>query len=119
MLIPTLCFTAALFGARLALATRHTPRAAAALIAALPLLPFAWFVVWSARAIERLDELHRLITRRSLAFAFPATGALLLVLLLVDRAITLRPDEVGFRHLPLAMAGLYVAGLWLARRSYE
>jgi hypothetical protein len=106
------------FAARFALEAfeRGTPLAIAA--ALLPIAPFA-AVLWSfIKDIRADDELERRIQLEALAVAFPVTVLLLMVLGLLDLAITLNPDDWSYRHLWPMLTIFWIVGQALARRRY-
>ncbi len=89
---------------------------------ALAVLPIPFFVgvVWTAyRAISSGDELFRRIHLEALAFAFPVTVTLLMVLGLFELATGLNPDDFSYRHVwPMAITA-YFGGWALAMRKYR
>ena len=115
MLIFLVCFV----GARLALREPSLPNWVRIGAALLPVPAFVVVVVALHRAIQRLDELQRLIQLRALAFAFPASWVLLLTLGLLELAVELPPEDLGYRHVWALMPILYFVGLWLAKRRFD
>lgn len=92
--------------------------AAAILYALLPIpafLAFVWVVIGQ---IRRLDEMHRRIHLEALAIAFPLTIAGLMVLGLLDLAVTLPQDDLGYRHLWPFPILFYYIGLAFSKRRY-
>jgi len=63
-----------------------------------------------------LDEFQRHLQLNALAFAFPASVVLILILGLLEKALP--AGQVTFRHVWAYMGLLYFLGLILARRRY-
>ena len=108
----------AFLGARLGLEALRFGSAAAVLLALLPIPFFAAFLWTFNRAIRRSDELELRIRLEALAFAFPATVLLLMVLGLLELATELNRDDWSYRHVWAFTPILYLAGLTMARRRY-
>jgi len=107
----------ALLGCSLALLSRTLAAPWRALLALLPmagLLAVAWAVL---RALRRLDELQRRIQYEALAFAFASTAVLTFSWGFLEAFVGLRRLS-GFAIWPI-MAGLWLIGLWIARRRYR
>ena len=88
-------------------------------LALLPVPAFAallWAIVGSVRS---LDELDRRIHFEALAIAFPLATVLLLVLGLLDLAITLPRDDWSYRHVWYWLPVFYAVGLAISRRRYR
>jgi hypothetical protein len=106
------------FGARGVLETGATP-AIRLFFALLPIPFFVALMVTIFRAIDRGDELFRRIHLEALAFAFPATLTLLMVLGLLELAVGLNPDDWSYRHVwPLAVLAYY-GGWAISMRKYR
>ena len=89
---------------------------------ALAMLPIPFFValLWIAyRAIASGDELFRRIHLEALAFAFPVTVTLLMVLGLFELATGLNPDDFSYRHVWPMVIAAYFGGWALAMRKYK
>ena len=88
-------------------------------VAAVPLIAFAWFIAVEVRAIRGGDELQRRIQLEALAVAYPASILLVYALGLLERAGVSVP---GFRDLrdvwPLTILPYFV-GIVLAQRRYR
>lgn len=80
---------------------------------------FIMFVVAELHVIRGLDELERRIQLEALAFAFPVSIGLLMLLGLLQRFLTLPVDDLSYRHLWPVMIAAYFAGLGLARWRYR
>lgn len=89
---------------------------------ALALLPVPFFIaliVTAFRAINSGDELFRRIHLEALAFAFPATLTLIMVLGLFELGTGLNPDDWSYRHVwPMAVMAYY-GGWALSMRKYK
>lgn len=91
-------------------------RVAAAL---LPVVPFAWMLWEIFKGIRGMDELEQRIQLEALALAFPLALLLLMTLGLLEIAVKLPPEDLGYRHVWAMMPALYLAGLARARRRYR
>ncbi|HEX6589513.1 MAG TPA: hypothetical protein VF039_10855 [Longimicrobiales bacterium] len=91
----------------------------AVLVALLPVPFFAVFLWTYIRGVRSGDELERRVQLEALAFAFPVTTMLLMVLGLLELAVELNPDDWSYRHVWVFMPFLYFAGLALARWRYR
>jgi hypothetical protein len=80
---------------------------------------FIWLVAAELRLIRRLDELQRRIQLEALAFAFPVSVGLLLLLGLFQRFMTLPVDDLSYRHVWPLMVLAYFVGLAVARGRYQ
>jgi hypothetical protein len=114
-----MAFVATFAAARLLLAMGSLPTGVKVAVALVPVPAFVLLVLAFYRAIGRLDEFQRLIQLKALAFAFPAAVALLLTLGLLEKAMTLPPEDLSYRHVWAMMPILYHLGLWLAQRRYR
>lgn len=104
--------------ARFLLETVERGTVLAAGIAILPVVPFALFMWAFIREIRAADELERRIHLEALAVAFPATLMLMMVLGLLDLAITLNPADWSYRHLWPFFVVFWLLGQSVARRRY-
>jgi hypothetical protein len=88
----------------------------------LAILPIPFFIALiriAYRAIASGDELFRRIHLEALAFAFPVTVTLLMVLGLFEIATGLNPDDFSYRHVwPMAVMAYY-GGWALSMRKYK
>lgn len=84
-----------------------------------PIPPFAAMLWFLARGIAGTDELERRIHLEALAFAFPVSVLMLMVLGLLELAVELNPADWSYRHLWPLMAMFWFAGQALARRRYS
>jgi hypothetical protein len=121
--IAALLWVLTYFGARLLLDADSEPilarGSALSIVAALaPIPPFAAMLWFLGRGIAGTDELERKIHLEALAFAFPLSVLLLMVLGLLDLAIDLNPADWSYRHLWPIMAMFWFLGQALARRRY-
>ncbi|HEY0811174.1 MAG TPA: hypothetical protein VGD49_13490 [Longimicrobiales bacterium] len=106
------------FGARMGLEIAQSTWLRIAL-AILPVPFFVGVIRVAFRAIGSGDELFRRIHLEALAFAFPVTVTLLMVLGLFELATGLNPDDFSYRHVwPMAIIAYY-GGWALAMRRYR
>ena len=89
------------------------------LVALAPVIPFALFLSAMIRGVAAMDELERRIHLEALAVAFPLTVLGLMVLGLLELAITLNPDDWSYRHVWQLTPLVYFAGLVRARLRYR
>ena len=87
--------------------------------ALLPIPFFIALIVTIFRAIDRGDELFRRIHLEALAFAFPATLTLLMVLGLLELAVGLNPNDWSYRHVWPICLMTYYGGWALSMRKYR
>jgi hypothetical protein len=88
-------------------------------LAILPIPFFVGLIIIAFRAIGSGDELFRRIHLEALAFAFPVTLTLLMVLGLFEMATGLNRDDWSYRHVwPMAVIAYY-GGWALAMRKYR
>lgn len=80
---------------------------------------FIGFVIAELQLIRRLDELQRRIQLEALAFAFPVSVGLLMLLGLFERFMTLPVGDLSYRHVWPLMVLAYFVGLALARWRYQ
>jgi hypothetical protein len=90
----------------------------AILLAFLPMLPYAIYVLATIRRVRGLDELERRIHLEALAFAFPTAVILLMTIGLLELTMPL-PRALSYRAIWLYLPILYGGALWLARRRYR
>ena len=107
------------FGARVLLKSVELETWLRVGIVLVPIVPFAFLLLWIIRGIRQLDELERRIQLEALAVAFPLTFLLLMTLGLLELAIKLKPEDWSYRHLWPFLFVFYLAGLTLARRRYQ
>ena len=112
-------WAAAFFGARTGLEVVRSGTPEAVLLALLPVPFFAAFLWCFVSRLRLTDELERRIQLEALAFAFPVTMLLLMLLGLLELATELNPDDWSYRHVWMFLPILYFGGLALARRRYQ
>jgi hypothetical protein len=110
---------AAYFVSRIVLESVELPKTARIVIAIMPIAPFALFLWLFVRNIGQLDEMQRRIQLEAMAFAFPVTVFLLMVLGLLQLAVELPADDLSYRHVWAFLPMLYFAGVALAWRRYK
>lgn len=105
--------------ARLGLEVAEYGSIGAILIALAPVPFFAAFLWCLISGVRLADELEKRIQLEALAFAFPVTMLLLMLLGLMELATELNPDDWSYRHVWMFLPILYLGGLVLARRRYQ
>ena len=88
-------------------------------VALLPVPFFAVFLWRVLTGVRSLDELERRIHLEALAVAFPLTLLLIMILGLMQRAVTLKFEDWSYLHLWPYLILLYVVGLAVATRRYK
>jgi hypothetical protein len=89
---------------------------------AIALLPIPFFAgaLWKFIGLLRAaDEFERRIHLEALAVAFPLTMLLLMILALMQRAVTLEFEDWSYAHVWYYLPIFYLGGLALARRRYQ
>ena len=105
--------------ARLGLEVLEYGSSSAILLALLPVPFFAAFLWCVITGVRMSDELERRIQLEALAFAFPLTMLLLMLLGLLELATELNRDDWSYRHVWMFLPLLYLGGMALARRRYQ
>ena len=85
----------------------------------VPIVPFAFLLLWIIRGIRQMDELERRIQLEALAVAFPLTFLLIMTLGLLELAVRLKPEDWSYRHIWPFMFVFYLVGLTTAKRRYQ
>ena len=88
-------------------------------VALIPIIPFALFLMSMLAGIRELDELHRRVHLEALAIAFPLTMLLLMLLGLIELVIPLSPDDWSYRHVWQFLPVFYFMGLAFTWRRYQ
>jgi len=88
-------------------------------VALIPIIPFALFLMSVLAGIRELDELQRRVHLEALAIAFPLTMLLLMLLGLVELVIPLSPDDWSYRHVWQFLPIFYFLGLAYTWRRYQ
>ena len=88
-------------------------------VALVPIIPFALFLMSVLAGIRELDELQRRVHLEALAIAFPLTMLLLMLLGLVELVVPLSPDDWSYRHVWQFLPVFYFAGLAFTWRRYQ
>ena len=88
-------------------------------LALLPVPAFVGLLLAIVGCVRTLDELDRRIHLEALAIAFPLSTVLLLVLGLLEVAITLPRDDWSYRHVWYSLPLFYAVGLAVSRRRYQ
>ena len=89
------------------------------LVALVPILPFAVFLMSILAGIREMDELHRKVHLEALAIAFPLTMLLLMLLGLIELVRPLSPDDWSYRHVWQFLPVFYFMGLAFTWRRYQ
>lgn len=89
------------------------------LVALVPILPFAVFLMSMLAGIREMDELHRRVHLEALAIAFPLTMLLLMLLGLIELVTPLSPDDWSYRHVWQFLPVFYFMGLAITWRRYQ
>jgi hypothetical protein len=100
----------------------ENPGPSTAVRVAVALLPIPFFAgaLWKFIAFLRAaDEFERRIHLEALAVAFPLTMLLLMILALMQRAVTLKFEDWSYAHVWYYLPIFYLGGLALARRRYQ
>lgn len=93
--------------------------AARVAVALSPVVPFVVFLLSWIALMRTNDELHRRVQLEALAFAFPATLVVLMIIGLLQLAIELPPHRFALRDIWPIMPILYFAGLAWNWRRYQ
>ncbi|HSL46587.1 MAG TPA: hypothetical protein VK897_24345 [Anaerolineales bacterium] len=88
-------------------------------VALAPLIPFAFFLVFTLAGLRSLDELHRRVQLEALAIAFPLAILLFMLLGLLELAIPLSREDWSYRHTWTYLPLFYFIGLAVAWRRYR
>jgi hypothetical protein len=88
-------------------------------LALLPIPFFVAFLVAAWRSIETGDELYRRMHLEALAFAFPMTITLIMVLGLFELATGLNKDDFSYRHTWQIVFMFWLFGWVRAVRRYQ
>lgn len=107
------------FLARAMLETNQLSEGLRLLIALVPIIPFAVFLMSMLAGIREMDELHRRVHLEALAIAFPLTMLLLMLLGLIELVIPLSPDDWSYRHVWQFLPLFYFIGLAFTWRRYQ
>lgn len=107
------------FLSRMVLDSAGLSRNGRIVVALLPAIPFAFFLWMFVRNIAQMDEMERRIQMEAMAFAFPLSIFLLMVLGLLQLAIPLSPEDWSYRHVWIFLPIFYFGGVALAWRRYK
>ena len=88
-------------------------------IALLPVPFFAAFLWRVLTGVRSLDELERRIHLEALAVCYPLTLLFIMVLGLMQRAVTLKFEDWSYLHIWPYLILFYIAGLVVATRRYK
>lgn len=119
MIALAVTFLVVYFAARMLLERNGPSDAVRFAIALAPLPPFLFLLRGFVRAMRGADELERRVQLEALAFAFPLTLILLMVLGLVELAFPLTKADWSYRHVWAFLPLFYFGGLTLAWRRYK
>jgi len=118
-IISTLTWILAYFIAREILENDQLSEGLRLVVALVPIIPFALFLMSVLAGIRELDELQRRVHLEALAIAFPLTMLLLMSLGLVELVIPLSPDDWSYRHVWQFLPVFYFLGLAFTWRRYQ
>lgn len=118
-LAATVIFVVAYFIARGLLEQPDASQTFKIVVALLPVAPFAWMLWEIIKGIRTLDELEQRIQLEALAVAFPVSLVFLMTLGLLEIAIKLPPEDLGYRHVWAMLPLFYIIGLLKSRRRYR
>ncbi len=107
------------FGCRFILDRVALPDGIRIVVALVPVVPFAIFLVGAISNVRSMDELHRRVHLEALAFAFPVGVLVLMVLGLLQLVINFHPQRFNFRDAWPILVLLYFIGLALSWRRYS
>ena len=107
------------FASRMALESVDLDKTTRVVVALLPALPFAFFLWLFVGNIGQLDEMERKIQTEALAFAFPMSVFLIMVLGSLQLAVDLSPEDWSYRHVFPFLPIFYFVGVVLAWRRYK
>jgi hypothetical protein len=97
------------FASRAALESAGLGQTARIIVALVPAVPFAFFLWLFIRNIGQMDEMERRIQMEAMAFAFPMSIFLLMVLGLLQLAVELSPEDWSYRHVWAFLPFFYFA----------
>jgi len=109
----------AYFFARGILETNQLSEGTRFVLALIPIIPFALFLMSVLAGIRELDELQRRVHLEALAIAFPLTMLLLMLLGLIELVVPLSPDDWSYRHVWQFLPIFYFLGLTFTWRRYQ
>ena len=95
------------------------PEWARILVALSPIVPFVIFLVLVVANVRSMDELHRRVHLEALAFAFPASVVVLMVLGLLQLVIPFDQERFNFRDAWPILWLLYLVGVSFTWRRYS
>lgn len=104
--------------ARIVLKQEEVGQDGRVLAALLPVLPFAWMLWEIIKGARTMDELEQRIQLEALVLAYPLALILLMTLGLLEIAVTLPSQDLGYRHVWAMLPLLYFIGLSIARKRY-
>jgi len=118
-IISTVAWILAYFIARGILENDQLSEGLRLVVALVPIIPFALFLMSVLAGIRELDELQRRVHLEALAIAFPLTMLLLMSLGLVELITPLPPDDWSYRHVWQFLPVFYFLGLAFTWRRYQ
>ncbi len=95
------------------------PEWAQIIVALSPIIPFVIFLLLVVGSVRSMDELHRRVHLEALAFAFPASVVVLMVLGLLQLVIPFNQQRFNFRDAWPILWLLYLVGLSFTWRRYS
>lgn len=107
------------FACRWALDRAALPEWARVVVALSPIVPFVVFLVLVIANVRSMDELHRRVHLEALAFAFPASVVVFMVLGLLQLVISFNQQRFNFRDAWPILWLLYLVGVAFSWRRYQ
>ncbi len=107
------------FACRWVLDHTSLPDWARIVIALSPIVPFVVFLLLVIASVRSMDELHRRVHLEALAFAFPASVVVLMVLGLLQLVIPFNQQRFNFRDAWPILWLLYLGGVSFTWRRYS
>jgi hypothetical protein len=88
-------------------------------VALAPMIPFAFFLMFTLAGLRSMDELHRRVQLEALGIAFPLAMLFFMLLGLLELAVPLSPEDWSYRHTWSYLPLFYFIGLSIAWRRYR
>ncbi len=109
----------AYFACRWVLDHVELPVWARLIVALSPIVPFVIFLVLVISNVRSMDELHRRVHLEALAFAFPVSVVVIMVLGLLQLVIPFNQQRFNFRDVWGILWLLYLIGVSFTWRRYS
>lgn len=89
------------------------------ILSILPVVTFVLFIFYFIKGIASMDEVQIRVQMESAVIAFSLGLLMIMILGLLDLAITLNTEDWGYRHLVPFFAIFYFVGLFISKRKYN